>query len=125
MPTRTAVPLNIVTWVRENPTAQRIGNAKVLNTAHPRAGARAQASRDSSTRQRANGKPTQMQIASTAKSQSKTSGEDGMSPHPNPPPLAGEGMGGGYASPKSAYVIPMTRRKSGKPDKSSRNVTRS
>jgi len=73
MPTRTAVPLNIVTWVRENPTAQRIGNAKVLNAAHPRAGASAQASRGSSTRQRANGKPTQMQIASTAKPQSKTS----------------------------------------------------
>ena len=73
MPTRTAVPLNTVTQASENPTAERIGYAKALNTAHPRAGASAQASRGSSTRQRANGRPTQMQIASTAKPQSKTS----------------------------------------------------
>ena len=77
-PTRTATPLITVTWVRENPTAERIGNAKALNAAHPRAGASAQASCGSSTRQRVNGNPTLTQIASTAKPQSKTSGKDGI-----------------------------------------------
>ena len=77
-PTRVARPHSAVTWARENPTAQRIGNAKVLNAAHPRAGASAQASRGWSTSLRANGKPALTQIASTANPQSKTSGKDGI-----------------------------------------------
>src|SRR6516164_4281309 len=77
-PTRVARPHSAVTWARENPIAHRIGNAKALKTAHPRAGASAHASRGSSTRQRANGKPTQKQIASAAKPQSKTFRKDGI-----------------------------------------------